>query len=96
MKLTPIVYHILKTNEKARENDQVLACFVYDTLGADVTKSFLSVMTNLSLPTIESISRCRRKLQNKFEDLRPSEEIRRIRQEEKAKYIAYAKGEIII
>lgn len=69
------VLYILKTNERTREDDFLLICEVYKLDHESVTKlSFDEVMKkhkNWSLPSFHSISRCRRKIFEKYPELNP-------------------------
>ena len=90
-----IVESILEKKEKARESDELLICLVYKALGRDWTIPFgqmMSIVASQELPAFETISRCRRKLQQDREELRGSNYTERLKKE--PEYEALAKGEI--
>ena len=92
---------ILKDNYATRCDDMALyACYVYEKvqhlgLGAGWLQT---VFSNRRLRIIngiapyETVSRVRRRLQNKYEDLRAPEELRKERREIEKKYKEYARG----
>jgi len=96
-KLEDTVKPILETNKLSRDDDFELVLRVYENLlsYSDYidTMSFRELMNNhvaLDLPPFESITRCRRKLQQMYPELKPSEDINIIRTNETATYIEYA------
>lgn len=90
----PLVKEILERNEEARGDNFILVAEVYYRLVPEVANcSFTAVMLahkEFKLPSIESITRARRKLQAEYEDLRPSEEVQNARLNETKEYIDYA------
>lgn len=95
IKLEPIVLEALKENEETRGNDYLLVLNVYEKIVPNIELfSFQKLMLNhisLGLPPFESITRCRRKLQKKHNELLPHEKIIKMRQEEEQEYIDYSK-----
>ena len=96
-KLEDTIKPILETNVLARDDDFELVLRTYEKLldySAYVgTMSFRTLMENhieLGLPPFESITRCRRKLQQMYPELRPSDTVGIIRTNETATYIEYA------
>lgn len=93
-KLEGVVKNTLEISESAREDDFLLVCKVYGELnGAVKYKNFEYVMKNhkeLGLPSFESITRARRKLQSKYVYLRPPKEIQRVRTEQMDRFREYA------
>lgn len=96
-KLEDVVKPILEVNPIARGDDFELVLRVYEKLlsYSDYLDdmSFRELMHNhiaLELPPFESITRCRRKLQQMYPELRPDEEIQIIRTNETETYIEYA------
>ena len=58
-------------------------------------KDYLLHYRNYNLPTIESVGRCRRKLQEKDETLKPSEKVQLHRKEmQKKSFVKYAIGSL--
>lgn len=88
-----IVEEILRADELARRDDNFLILQVVRRMYPfEVGKTFAAVMFNAKNKGIsfESITRARRKLQNKYPELR-DEEVSEIRDEEQKEYIEYAK-----
>ena len=84
-KVEDIVYQVLKEVPEARKDDFVLVAEVYNKINPEIKYlKFSEVMLahkELGLPYFESISRARRRLQNIFEELRPSKEVQEARDE---------------
>ena len=94
-KVEDIVYQVLKEVPEARKDDFVLVAEVYNKIQPLINNvSFNQVMLahkELGLPYFESISRARRRLQNIFEELKPSKEVQEARLEEQLIYREYAR-----
>ena len=94
-KVEPLVKEVLEDYEEARNDDFFLISEVFYKLIPDVTNiPFTAVMlahNTLKLPSIESITRSRRKLQAKYEHLRASERIEKARAEIEEEYIEYSR-----
>ena len=93
-KTETVVRAILEENKEARDDDFLLvalACrrFCPSIMGETFT-SVLSQHKQYGLPSFESITRARRKLQANNESLRGSERMRRIRNEEEEEFRDYA------
>ena len=94
-KLEEIVKPILDRYADSRVDDFILVMRVYDSMldGNYLGNiSFRNAMMNhifLGLPPFESITRCRRKLQQMYPELR-NDDIAEIRTNEKGTYIEYA------
>lgn len=95
------IQYILKNNETARADDMALyADYVFrevKDLGLGIgwlVKVFSDRRFRLErgISSMESVSRCRRKLQEKYPELRPSDFVLELRKEEEKKFKAYAKG----
>lgn len=90
-----IVKVILEENEQARNDDFVLITEVYNRLVPNVMNLTFNITMlghkELRLPAFESITRARRKLQEKHEYLRATEKVQELRKEEELEYISYAK-----
>ena len=93
-KLEPIVKEVLEEDVTAREDDFTLIVDVYYKLNEEVIGyTFSQVMLAhklLGLPSFESITRCRRKLQATYEHLQAPKKVRDIRLNETSDYIDYA------
>ena len=90
--LEPIVYEILKDQPETRKDDYILIERVIDRIIPTQDLSFKNVMTNhkeLGLPSLESITRCRRKLQAENPDL-VDNETQGYREEKIDDYVQYA------
>ena len=57
-------------------------------------KDYLLHYRNYGLPTIESVGRCRRKLQEKSESLKPSETVQLHRKEMQQSFYKYSIGDL--
>ena len=93
-KLEPIVKEVLEEDVMAREDDFTLVVDVYSKMNEEVLDcSFSEVMLAhkiLGLPSFESITRCRRKLQATYEHLQAPKKVKDIRLNETSDYINYA------
>lgn len=95
-KLEPVVKKVLTEYEETRSDDFKLIYAVYRELDFfHTTKElFCEIMLNhkqYNLPSFESITRCRRKLQNDYPEL-ANEKTKEKRLNETAEYIDYAIG----
>ena len=58
------VRKVMSNEPKTRSNDKLLVCRVYEELGVNTLyTSFYDVMMLKGLPSTETITRCRRKIQ---------------------------------
>ncbi len=93
-KVESVVKFILEENKEARDDDFLLVALACRRMCPGVMgETFTSVLANhkdYKLPSFESITRARRKLQAANENLRSSERVRRIRSEEEEEYREYA------
>lgn len=94
MKLEPKVKEVLEKYEVARNSDDLLLLLVYQHINKDVcTLDYREVMMNrkeLGLPSAESVTRCRRKLQADNEHLRADKEVSEQRYNNQKEFIEYA------
>lgn len=95
-KIESIVKYVLINYEDTRNDDFVLVYRVYKEINEDlvIRELFCEVMLNhylYNLPAIESITRARRKLQAKYEELKPSEKVKKARIEKEEEYIEYSR-----
>lgn len=97
------VLRILKYNQTARYDDMALyACYVWEIvedmgLGRGwLTEVFSNRRFRIEnkIAPFESVSRCRRKIQEKYPELRASEEQVREKKELEKMYRAYARGDL--
>lgn len=94
-KTKDIVKEMLETIPRTRDDDAILVCMVFDKLGKNWRLPFADIMLEVSkgrLPSFETITRCRRKIQEEFPELRGT--IQEQRNELQEDYKNLAKGEI--
>ena len=93
---TDLVKTILESNKIARNSDMALYIKVVEQLNPSALgKPFWVVLASLDeygLPSIETVGRCRRKLQAEHPELRASAVVKGFRMVEEEKFRAYAKG----
>lgn len=90
-----IVFEELTDNPETRGDNFLLYIAVLRHF-IDVNTPLAEVFRNhkaLGIPSLETITRCRRKLQNLHPDLR-DEEADRIRRQEEEAFFAYANGQV--
>lgn len=93
MKVEEIVEQILRKDEYARNNDVYLILkYVSRVYPDEIGKKFEEVMTNVSKKglSFESITRARRKIQNKYPELK-NNKIANFRDKKQKDYIAYSR-----
>lgn len=93
-KLEDIVLDILERHKNARNDDFILYGYVLSNLGVDMKQQlqvFLWMHEKVGAPSFESVSRCRRKIQETRQDLQGFEMLIK-RAEEREKFEIYAKG----
>lgn len=94
-KIEPIVKKVLEDNENARNDDFELVLMVYGEINENAMfRPFYKVMREhkaYGLPSMESITRCRRRLQTKYEHLKANKETEKIREKEEEEFREYAK-----
>ena len=98
-KTTDLVYDILKQDEAARDSDNVLYCKALEYYGkrlnVDFSRvsviSFFSSVKRSQIPSIETVGRCRRKLQEEYYELRGSENVERERRAREKDFRSYAR-----
>jgi uncharacterized protein with HEPN domain len=94
MKVEEIVEQILRKDEYARNNDVYLILkYVSRVYPYEIGKKFEEVMTNVSKKglSFESITRARRKIQNKYPELK-NNKIANFRDKKQKDYIAYSRN----
>lgn len=94
-KIIETVEKVLENNIDARDDDFILIAEVYDSLRPELVAVPLEYALRnhkaYKLPSFESITRCRRKLQRDYEHLRASKAITAIRADQEQKYREFAK-----
>ncbi len=95
--LESTVKDILTKDPSARSDDFILVTSVYQKLGKiNDTQTFYCVMLGhkqLGLPSFESITRVRRKVQEKHSELRANKQIQNRREEQEQMFFEYGIGE---
>lgn len=94
-KIEPLVKKVLERDEEARNDDFYLIGNVYYNINKNIKNMpFLYVIANhkeLGMPSFESITRCRRKLQSEYEHLKASKKMQEIRLDLEQEFIEYSK-----
>lgn len=89
--LEAMIRPVLERKPETRDSDTELALTVWNTYyGINPWAPVCEVMRNECIPSIESIGRCRRKIQEKDETLRGSRHKEKIRMAEQERFIEYA------
>lgn len=86
------VRKILEDDAKARDDDNRLMVLYFQSVGYDADRSFREVMNDKSAPNRESVTRARRKLQEKYEHLRGTKYVRRLRAKREKEFREYARS----
>ena len=94
-KLEEYVKKQLEENPATRGDDDLLYYYVLQDMGVNlgdyITSFFILHYRSMGLPTIESVGRCRRKLQEHNKYLCAGPEIEIKRRESAERFLAYAK-----
>lgn len=94
--LEPKVKEILIKNPSARGDDDLLYENLLKEMEVDLTKitarNFLLSYRKLGIPTIETVGRCRRKIQENDETLKPTPDIILNRKKLEHSYYCYSLG----
>ena len=95
MTLHDMVLSVLEEVPATRSSDRVLIATVYERYYGVHDEPFYQVMEEMTdLPSIESITRVRRKIQEQREDLRAVKAVETERINRQLDFIEYAGGEI--
>ena len=92
---------ILIKDPTTRASDDLLYISVISEMGFDMrsvtARKFLLTYRELKLPSIESVGRCRRKVQEENESLKPSEKVQKGREVQRERFYNYAikQGEFV-
>lgn len=88
-----LVRSILEKNVATRSNDKLLICEVYRKLGLAVDKIPFATVINLEgIPSVETITRVRRKCQELDSDLRATETAENSRRDSQGEVLRYVFG----
>jgi len=74
-KLYPLVMEIMEEQPETRSSDKQLILSVYKKVGVDIWSPFTEVLTNKDIPPMESITRCRRRVQEHHPNLLGAESV---------------------
>lgn len=93
------VKSILEENEKARNSDNVLYLYVLrsygEEKGIDVDKMSVPMLLlhckDMGLPSLESMGRARRKVQELYPELRANDDVQAIKEEQEEAYRKFAR-----
>ena len=97
--ITDIVETIMQTAEETRNNDNLLYLRLLDVLGKHhgidyihmTVIDFFRLLPELNIPTIETVSRIRRKVQQEKPELKSNAEVTAFRAERKEMFREYAR-----
>lgn len=92
VELKKVVYAELVENEQARSSDTELLLGVFKRLGINTQESFAELANSGKLRQMESITRCRRKIQQEHPELRV-EAIADLRNERQQVFKDFAKAQ---
>lgn len=90
--LEPLVLKALLSDDRCKKDDFILYLSVVEQMGVDTNITIHSALKNhnlFKLPSFESVSRCRRKLQERDVSLKSDEAVR-IREKERREFEDYA------
>ena len=88
-----IVGRVLEAHEEARKDDFVLFALVCDEMGVPCNFDFRTMLREhklFGLPSWESVSRARRKIQAEYRELTDEKTVEK-RKEEEARYMEFAR-----
>ena len=89
--LEAMIRPVLEQKLETRDSDKELALTIWNTYyGVNPWAPVCEVMRDECIPSIESIGRCRRKIQEKDESLRGTKHKEKIRMERQKSFIEYA------
>ena len=89
-KIEPIVKRILETYPEARDDDDILMYWYCKEIGFDLDRPFKYVLLGGG-PNRDSITRVRRKIQERHEELRATEPKRRLRKNAELEWKEYSR-----
>ena len=93
-KLEDMIRPALRIYKSTRDSDEKLAVYIYHRYyGVPYDAPFKAVLLDYNLPSIESISRVRRKIQAEDESLRGSKRKEKQRMDAQVDYIEYVLSE---
>ena len=95
-KISDVVKHILISVPDTRSNNKLLYCLVCEEMNPNALALpfgiVFSELEKYSLPNPETVTRCRRRLQEKYPELSANDKVARYRAEQEQKYKDYAKA----
>lgn len=85
------VEYLLEKYPQTRESDKILLLNLYVLFyGTDILKPFADILLDKELPNYDTVSRARRKVQERREDLRAKEKVEAQRIADQEVYMEYA------
>ena len=94
-KLSEIIKTLLLKSENCRSSDDFLYCEVIKNIYPNIlnltAEQFFYKRKNYKIPSFESVSRCRRKLQEEHPELRLPKKVQEARQIQEEKFYNFAK-----
>lgn len=94
--LEKMVRQVLKTEPETRGSDDALYISIIKKMGCDLggisALDYFRTYRKRKLPTIESVGRCRRRIQEHNEALKPIEKVEVMRRENEKTFYNYSLG----
>ena len=98
-KVSDLVLRILQQDADTRDSDDILYCRVLEhygkRMGVDFNRvstiSFFKNARRYKIPSIETVGRCRRKMQEEYTDVRGTDNTVRKRQDRAKDFVDYAR-----
>ena len=90
-KYEPIVFSILVNHKDTRDDDKKLYFYVLRAMGFDTNIPLSLFLAKPSYPNWESVTRVRRKLQERYKDLAPTKNVKLMREEAEGDFVEYAR-----
>ena len=92
-KVTPMVKEVLIKSVKARNSDAYLYCKIIEKISKGASeRPFKEVIADVDLPKYDTVTRIRRKLQEKNPNLQGSDRVRDYRTENEEAFRKYARS----
>lgn len=93
-KLSEIIKPLLLKSENCRSSDDFLYCEVIKNIYPNIlnftAEQFFYKRKDYKIPSFESVSRCRRKLQEQYECLKPCKKVQESRKQQEEKFYNFA------
>ena len=89
--IEPKVKKILENYPATRDSDDLLMLKFCEMMGCDVNRSYITMLLDPTTPKRDTVTRCRRKLQERYKDLRGTRRMAIKRAELEEEYKEYAR-----